>query len=755
MNASELMRATTGKRHGMGGEHGLSSLSVCVLTVIFIGLYGVDAPAATSDPFTAEADVSVSTGKAGGHPNLTVDFNKRPDRCPILEVMSCPFRDFYTEQDLKKIELRLPPGLMADANAAPYCEPFVGKRYNPVTDKTTLHWMCSNPEAAVGTVFAYATYCWRDPVAPAAPAWGRCLAGLEEPFPEATLILPGMVYNARPEPGEQGHLIVLWPGGPEDDDYGNSVRTDVSVKLREGDLGLDTVGDNIPDIVYQFDAELPGTRATNSGQIFNLALTFFGQTGSESGHPLLTNPTSCEEQSIAVTSQGYEFDAIDLAKAAAGESPVPGFPPVTVPSFQPGTGDGRSVEQSVSFQPTGCEAVPYSPNITLAQDTTAPGRPFALTATVSQADDEAHNKSIRVDFPKGIGINIGSTVTPCTADAAARRQCPESSRMGTASATSRLLPEPGLLPGNDLLEGPVYLTGFEGSKLSLSIQLSGFVDLTINGTAGLNPDSTLTASFDNLPQVPIRTFTLSLFGGEKSMITNPEDCGSHSSLATFTSHSGKVETVEAPLQVTGCPASASVPEFDAELTAERSNRPTALELEVRARKEDIEELKFGIDRHMKVSNQGLRQTKRGTIEVKTEEDVKNATLKVKRRKKGKVRRSLTLQTTIGNLTARLYRTRFVRKKTKTFRQTSNQRKPILKKKTMPKSRLSLKSLPVKEGVKRVTVELNPDETRFLRTPKGCKRALRFLAITKTEDGRKHYLKKNVRLKGAKCRGKKK
>ena len=72
---------------------------------------------------------------------------------------------------------------------------------------------------------------------------------------------------------------------------------------------------------------------------------------------------------------------------------------------------------------------------------------------------------------------------------------------------------------------------------------------------------------------------------------------------------------------------------------------------------------------------------------------------------------------------------------------------------MLKSRLSLKSLP--KDLDKVTVELNPSESRFIRNPKGCKNPMKFLAFVTTDDGKKHVLSQKVKLTGKGCSKKKK
>ncbi len=715
------------------------------------------------EPGTWSFDVSASDSRAGVNPDLTIELFRKQNGCPPgtdgNRPGNCPFEEgsqgFHWEQDLKKMAISLPPGLMADANAAPYCEAYLDWLNIGFLDQK--NWLCSNPAAEVGTAYIVSTQCYPTPGGPSAEPHCSGLGGV--PGSGTGAQGPGTVYMERPGPGEQGHLVVLWPQGcpgplPRPDScFAAPTKTDISVKVREGDLGIDSIADEIPDrVVVENRLAANGTllpKVLSGGQLFDLTMTLEGRTGAGRGHPLLSNPTFCSAQAIGAGLQGWANNSMDNFVNAGGFVP----PEVDIP---PPSGEGkvRAVDP-FPYQATDCDAVPYTPTFTATADTDAPGAAPALSTVITQSDDEATTKKVHVEFPKGMGVNINSTLTPCSASDLAAKSCPEVSKMGTVSAESRLLPKREFLgdsvkPEDEVLTGSVYLTGLEGDKLTLSALLTGFIDIRLDAKAGVGADGTLTATFDDLPTLPYNKFTLNLFGGNRSLLTNPRKCGPATTTATFTSHSGKTHTVQSTSQVKGC----NEPTFDAELSESGKGKRTGLELEVRSDQKPIKEVKFGIDRHMLLTSKGLgKKRKFGEVSVTSASGTQEAALKRSigaSQKKGKAF-SLKVSALEG-LGVNIYRKRFTRKGVKTFKHKSNRKKRILKKKTVPKNRVSVKPLPTDDTTK-VSVSLNPDETKLLRNPKGKCRT-NFIALIKTTDGVKYALTQKLKLRGKGCSKKK-
>ncbi len=726
------------------------------------------------EQFNPELEVGTSTSRAGAHPDLVIRMQKPMNRClefdpdstsePPIECAADPDAvppldpptegfQVYMEQSLKKMLVNFPPGLVADANAAPYCDAFFGwlPAFGGVFFLRT--WQCKNPASMVGTVNIKASACSANEQHTPGYSW-LCQSLQPDLPPGVYMDKPGYIYNERPGPGEQGHLVVLWavdqPDDPPDDFFDTVVKTDIGITVDGPEVRMRSASDQIPDwlqFIIGMDGDADGEPDDVDGdgepdsiggppttaQMFDMELTLFGATGAEAGHSLLTNPTFCDSQQIEGEFQGYKINA----------RPDPKAPNPLLPGFLPGEGEGKTViPDSIAYQATDCDALPYAPTFTGTAGTDAPGAAAALSTVITQAEGEAATKKTVVTFPKGMGVNIASTLRACKAADLSAKSCPESSKMGTAVAESRFLPE------GETLQGDVFLTGTESDKVTLSVLLTGFIDLEIKGKTQVGDDGTITAVFDNQPPVLTNKFTLNLFGGEKSLLQNPRRCGPATTTAAFTSHSGKVHTVESTSQVKGC----NEPTFDAELSEPGKGKRTGLELEVRSDQKPIKEVKFGIDRHMKLTSRGLgKKRKFGEVSVTSASGTQEAALKRSVGASQKKVKAFSLKvSTLDGLGVSIYRKHFIRKGSKTFKNKKNTRS--LKKKTVPKNRVSVKPLPTDDTTK-VLVSLNPNETKLLRNPKGKCRT-DFIALIKTTDGVKYALKQKLKMRGKGCSRKK-
>ncbi len=781
---------------------GRSTVFVSALIVTLALLAPSAASAWPDSPFTPELTFNSTTYEAGAHPDLTFEMHKgtRTGCNPpgfgtdgIDPGYYGPFcnidaeegeEDFYyIDQDLKKMGASLPPGLMGDVNAAPYCEAtqsWVKSLAFPDDGFLYEKWRCADqsvfPDALVGYVYIVNYLCREKEWTEHRPFDVGC------PLNTSPAIGAGAVYNERPRRDangrllEQGHLVVIWgdergylamypPGDPmhetvlqlvrdgleSNNASAGMIKTDISIRMRDGagDFGIDSIADDIPDLVNPGVLDIDTgeiTRLPQAGQISDMEMGLGGSwVGADKGHPFLSNPTFCEPQTIGVEFQGYTHNSTNGWV----------FQPDTWPDL--GYGDGKIVTPApIPYQATNCDAVPFAPTFTAGADSEAPGAAAALSTVITQKDDEASTKKVHVEFPKGMGVNINSTLTPCSAADLAAKSCPEVSKMGTVSAESRLLPKRAILgdsvkPEDEVLTGSVYLTGQDGDKLTLSALLSGFIDLRLDAKAAVRADGTLTATFDDIPSTTVGKFTLNLFGGNRSLLTNPKACGTHTTRATFTSHSGKIHTVETTTQVKGCPPPPA-PEFEVDISNNGKGKRTTLELDLSVRERYIKRVTFGLPRYMKWSTRRMGKKKRfGSARMETERGELESSLSFGKslRAKRKKKKTIRFQTkgALNKLKISLFKKTVVKVRTK-----SGKKRTL--KKTVHKSRMAIKSLP-KQDIKGLTVELNPSESRFLRNPKGCKNPLKFLAFVTTSDGKRHVLSQKVKLKGKGCSKKKK
>jgi hypothetical protein len=209
------------------------------------------------------------------------------------------------------------------------------------------------------------------------------------------------------------------------------------------------------------------------------------------------------------------------------------------------------------LQVEGCEVVPFVPSFDASVDTTTPDAGVGLRAKLTFPQDgltdpqgpaTGHLKKATVVLPEGLSINPASAggLTACTDQQFSFGtndpiQCPLSSRIGTAEATTPLLKEH--------LTGGVYLRPQNSSdpesgemfRIALVIgNEERGVLAKLLGSVWANKDTgRLVTTFDDNPQVPIGTVDLQFKGGSRAPLATPGSCGSKSIDAELSSWSGK------------------------------------------------------------------------------------------------------------------------------------------------------------------------------------------------------------------------
>jgi hypothetical protein len=200
------------------------------------------------------------------------------------------------------------------------------------------------------------------------------------------------------------------------------------------------------------------------------------------------NPTSCEPFSVVSALTGT-------------------YAPFTNPRAE-------TASVPVRFQDSGCSALGFSPRFSLKlAGGTRRGQFPSLRATYRPRPGQANVASAAVTMPRTEFLAQEHIGTVCTKPHLEAETCPKGSAYGKATAITPLLAEP--------MRGPVYLvTGF-GHKLpdlvavihglGVRIVLDGRIDTKKGGLRG---------TFSGLPDAPVTTFTLKLFGGRHGVLAN-------------------------------------------------------------------------------------------------------------------------------------------------------------------------------------------------------------------------------------------
>ena len=281
----------------------------------------------------------------------------------------------------------------------------------------------------------------------------------------------GVVYNAEPLGNEPGRLGVVTP------------------------TPLGTLVSSIPFEITPRGASDYGLTGTltdinrltlpppNDLQVEGLGFLLTGSTNK-----YVRNPTSCGP----ATSTGQAIGYVDPT--------VVDSPPYT-------------------FTPTGCDAVPFSPTVSMEIGDRGSTKqngypPFVLR--INQPAGSADLRTTKLTLPTVLNTN-NSAYKLCTEAQAAADSCPDNSKFGFSVAKSPFLSEE--------LRGPVYLLQQTGRALpGLLLDLRGRAHVKIRTTTSLVNNTQIQSLATDSPQLPVSELRIALNGGRNTgVFTNRRD----------------------------------------------------------------------------------------------------------------------------------------------------------------------------------------------------------------------------------------
>jgi uncharacterized repeat protein (TIGR01451 family) len=498
----------------------------------------VDRPAFGVTGFTARSlDVNGNDSTvAGGHPyEATASFS-----FPSYSAANTR----YPVEDVKDIFTELPPGFVGNAGAAPRCE---------LTRVQTAF-----PSCPLGSRVGDLTLTVGDQVTQSA------------------------IYNMVPELGYPAEFAFKF--------FNNSVVMYPQVRPRTGQYGLTVT--------------VPG--AARLG-VSGIQLTFYGIPSERNGAggpsvPFLSNPSDClvaqPRTRIIVDSwqqpgrkldDGFPDLSDDRWKTATAPAPpVTGCDaPELSAQFAPTmtAGPTPSTGTSQADAPSGYKVdltFPQSNDVTDPAATFDPAilaAPQLKDATVTLPEGVAISPSGAsgldgcsdlASAPEGDRVRIDSTV-PVT--------CPSASKIGTVVGTSPLLAEHDSdtdeVIGAQVIQGDIYLVkphpgdlspaGNQDGTFRLLIQLESEKDgLNVKLPGVVTADRVtgrLTARFDDNPELPVKTLSLTFKGGDRASLVNPATCAVAKTTGVFTPWS-RGGTRSDGLEVLGTPDVTASSVFD-------------------------------------------------------------------------------------------------------------------------------------------------------------------------------------------------
>lgn len=233
----------------------------------------------------------------------------------------------------------------------------------------------------------------------------------------------------------------------------------------------------------------------------------------------MTNPSACQSQEVRVNATSYQFPG-QLFSAAAPMDPT-----------------------------TSCEGLPFEPSFEAHPTSRVAGAPTGLKTalTLPQQSSEdvegpatATMREAKVTLPEGMAISSSGAdgLAACSDEEVhfhqeLDAQCPDASKLGTATIASPALPRP--------LQGTLYQRTPQGKGHLFGLWLvSDDLGLHVKIPGEIEPDPNtgqLTAVFSGLPQVPVEEIDFDIWGGPRAPLKNPDSCGTYSTAFSFAPHS--------------------------------------------------------------------------------------------------------------------------------------------------------------------------------------------------------------------------
>lgn len=395
---------------------------------------------------------------------------------------------------VRDINVGLPPGLVGDPSAVPQCSR---------ADMQAVRPSCPvDSQVGVATLFV------------------------------AGFVLPQhyVVYNVVPPPGEPAQFAIRISF--------TTVWIDTSVRTG-GDYGITASLHNLPQPIAVTGSSLtfwgvPGDPLHDSERCGNDPFNAGGGACNPGGSfqdlvkPFMTLPTSC----LGPQTTTMETDSWETQGS------------FTSASFLSHDNLGNPIGAS------GCDALDFSPTISIQPDTTTADSPAGLSVDlhIPQNDNptglaEATLKDTSVTLPAGMSVSPSAAdgLGACSPDQigldnANQPTCPDASKVGSVEVDTPLLRAP--------LFGSVFVAQQNnnpfGSLLALYLVAQG--DGVLVKLAGhVVPDpitGQLTTTFDNNPQLPFSDFKLDFFGGPRGALATPDSCGTFTTTTSLSPWSG-------------------------------------------------------------------------------------------------------------------------------------------------------------------------------------------------------------------------
>ncbi len=381
-----------------------------------------------------------------------------------------------------------------------------GPGLNPIADSPSIYeihlppGLNGNPLAAATCTMAQ----FQSDTCPAASLVGTASQGifilLARPG-EQDRTLPGFIFNLETDDPDQAALLGVRTIGGVDPVTRLPVtasRVPFALTVSPVDYGLDSI-----------NLERLTAVSRTAGPIFITSLGLVLNGRAAAGF-FTSNPTACTPIQVDVS-----------ATSNAGQT---------------------ATGSSAPFTPTGCGALPFDVGLATSLSTTQTDVPVqaGVSVTMPGSDDPLRQSAVlesTVVLPEGMTVNpsLANGLQACTdaqfnaGDRTTAAGCPAASQIGTVSFVTPLFLQ--------TFSGPVYYgerTAGNFNRLFVDVPIPG-IHIKLAGNVTLNASNgQVTTTFQNLPQLPFTDFNLTFQGGSRSVLVNPQACGTHTATSNHT-----------------------------------------------------------------------------------------------------------------------------------------------------------------------------------------------------------------------------
>jgi hypothetical protein len=282
---------------------------------------------------------------------------------------------------------------------------------------------------------------------------------------------PGGLYLAGPYHGAPLSVVAIDAALVGPFDLGVVVvRQAVRVDPRSAQVSLDAAGsDPIPHILDGIPLHLRDIRVNVDRPGF------------------MVNPTSCDPMAVQSRLGGAGANPFDLA-------------------------DDTAATSASRYQVIGCTALGFRPALSLRLSGSVRHAGHPKLTAVYKPRHGANLQAVSVTLPPSVFLAQEHINEVCTRVQFRAGNCPAGSVYGKATAVTPLMETP--------LEGPVYLRSSKTTIPDLVADLHGRgIEIEVPGRIDASRGG-IRANFEALPDAPVTSFTMTLFGGKRGLITN-------------------------------------------------------------------------------------------------------------------------------------------------------------------------------------------------------------------------------------------